>query len=260
MAIEIKICGLKTPEALDAALAAGADMVGLVFFPKSPRHVALADAAALAERARGRAAAPMHGQARSRVRVAALTVDGGDAELDAIVAAVRPNILQLHGHETPERVRAIRNRFGLEIWKAVGIAGAEDLAGLPAYEDVADRLLLDAKPPRGAALPGGNGVPFDWNLLRGLDLAKPFMLSGGLTPENVGQALAITQARAVDVSSGVESAPGIKDPARIAAFIRHAREAARHFEPVAGSPAEPLPATPLPAEQTSPANLTSSTS
>ncbi|MBS7533594.1 phosphoribosylanthranilate isomerase [Ancylobacter sonchi] len=257
MAIEIKICGLKTPEALDAALAAGADMVGLVFFPRSPRHVALADAAALAERARDRSAA---GHGGNRVRVAALTVDADDAELDAIVAAVRPDILQLHGHETPERVRALRDRFGLEIWKAVGIAGAEDLARLPAYEDVVDRLLLDAKPPRGAALPGGNGVPFDWNLLRGLDLAKPFMLSGGLTPENVGQALTITQAPAVDVSSGVESAPGIKDPARIAAFIRHAREAACHFEPVAGSPAESLPAISLPAEQTSPANLTSSTS
>ncbi|MBS7544539.1 phosphoribosylanthranilate isomerase [Ancylobacter oerskovii] len=230
MAIEIKICGLKTPETLEAALAAGADMVGAVFFAPSPRHLDLATAAALMARARGRA------------QVVALTVDADDAALDDIVAAVDPQALQLHGRETAERVAAIRARFGRPVWKAIGIAGREDLARLPDYAAVADRLLLDAKAPKGAALPGGNGVPFDWNLLAGLDLAKPFMLSGGLTPENVGHALALTRARGVDVSSGVESAPGVKDPARIAAFVR----AARAFETAAGSRASALPA-----EQTS---------
>ncbi|MFT0860879.1 phosphoribosylanthranilate isomerase [Ancylobacter sp. G4_0304] len=214
MSIDIKICGLKTSKALDAALAAGADMVGMVFFPKSPRHLDLATAAALAKRAGG------------RVTVVALTVDADDAALAAMIEAVRPDVLQLHGAETPARVAAIRARFGLPVWKAVGIAGPEDLAGLAAYDAVADRLLLDAKPPKGAVLPGGNGVPFDWNLLTGLDLSKPFMLSGGLTPENVEEALRLTHAPAVDVSSGVESAPGVKDPARITAFIRAARNAA----------------------------------
>ncbi|GLK83253.1 phosphoribosylanthranilate isomerase [Ancylobacter defluvii] len=248
MAIEIKICGLKTPETLDAALAAGADMVGAVFFAPSPRHLDLATAAQLGARARGKA------------QIVALSVDADDAALADIIAALAPDALQLHGSETPERVAAVKARFGRPVWKAIGIAGPEDLAKLPAYAAVADRLLLDAKAPKGAALPGGNGVPFDWNLLAGLDLAKPFMLSGGLTPENVGQALAITRARAVDVSSGVESAPGVKDPARIAAFVRHAREAAhdvaRAYETAAAGP----PADHLPAAPASPANLTSSTS
>lgn len=215
MALEIKICGLSTPETLDAALSAGADMVGLVFFPRSPRHVGPSVAAALAAQARGKA------------QIVALTVDADDGMLDAIVAGVAPDLIQLHGRETPERVAAIRARFDRPVMKAVGIAGPDDLASLAAYQTVADRLLLDAKPPKGAALPGGNGVAFDWRLLAGLDLARPFMLSGGLTPENVDEALRLTRASAVDVSSGVESAPGIKDPARIGAFIEAARAASR---------------------------------
>ncbi|TSJ64311.1 phosphoribosylanthranilate isomerase [Starkeya sp. 3C] len=213
MSLEIKICGLSTPETLDAALGAGADMVGMVFFAPSPRHVDLATAPALAARARGRAG------------IVALTVDADDATLAAIVDAARPDMLQLHGKESPERVAAVRARFGLPVMKAIGIATAADLARLSAYADVADRLLLDAKPPKGALLPGGNGVPFDWNLLAGLDLTRPFMLSGGLDPDNVGEAVRRVRPPGIDVSSGVERAPGIKDPARIAAFLRAARAA-----------------------------------
>ncbi|MCJ8144309.1 phosphoribosylanthranilate isomerase [Ancylobacter sp. A5.8] len=226
MSIDIKICGLNTCEALDAALAAGADMVGMVFFPRSPRHLDLATAAKLADRARGRAT------------IVALTVDADDAALAAIVEAVRPDALQLHGTETPARVADIRARFSLPVIKAVGIATQADVARAMAYAEVADRLLLDAKAPPGAALPGGNGLPFDWNLIAGLDLAKPFMLSGGLTPENVDEALRLTHAPAVDVSSGVESAPGVKDPARITAFIRAVRAAAAtDHATAAGKPA-----------------------
>lgn len=213
MSLEIKICGLSTAETLDAALDAGADMVGMVFFAPSPRNVGLATAAGLAARTHGRA------------QVVALTVDADDATLDAIVDAVHPDILQLHGRETPERVAAIRARFDLPVMKALGIASRADLAALPAYEAVADRLLLDAKPPRGAVLPGGNGVPFDWALLDGLAPARPFMLSGGLDPENVGEAVRRLHPPGIDVSSGVERAPGVKDPARIEAFLAAARAA-----------------------------------
>ncbi len=238
MSLEIKICGLSTPETLDAALGAGADMVGMVFFAPSPRHVDLATAAALAARARGRAG------------IVALTVDADDATLAAIVDAARPDMLQLHGKESPERVAAIRARFGLPVMKAVGIATAADLARLSAYADVADRLLLDAKPPKGALLPGGNGVPFDWNLLAGLDLTRPFMLSGGLDPDNVGEAVRRVHPPGIDVSSGVERAPGIKDPARIAAFLRAARAA----DAAAGSehPTGDKPAHTSSARETSP--------
>lgn len=226
MSIDIKICGLKTTDALDAALGAGADMVGVVFFPKSPRNVDLATAATLAERARGRA------------KVVALTVDADDALLTDIVREVRPDALQLHGKESVERVVEIRRRFGLPVIKAVGIGSIDDIERALAYADVADQLLLDAKAPIGAALPGGNGVPFDWNLLSRLDLSKPFMLSGGLHTENVAEALRLTSAPGVDVSSGVESAPGVKDPARITAFIEAARAAARETQyQRAGEPA-----------------------
>ncbi|QFR34043.1 phosphoribosylanthranilate isomerase [Ancylobacter sp. TS-1] len=228
MSLEIKICGLSTAETLDAALGAGADMVGMVFFAPSPRHLDLAAAATLAARARGKAG------------IVALTVDADDATLAAIVDAVRPDMLQLHGKESPERVAAIRARFGLPVMKAIGIATREDLAALAAYEAVADRLLLDAKPPKGAVLPGGNGVAFDWNLVAGLDLARPFMLSGGLDPENVASAVRLIQPPGVDVSSGVERAPGIKDPERIVAFLRAARaaDAARGTEnPTGATPA-----------------------
>lgn len=210
----VKICGLTSPEALDAALAAGADMVGLVRFERSPRHLDLEEGRALSLRARGKA---------ERV---ALVVDADDAALDAVVAAFDPDLVQLHGAETPERVAAIRARLKRPVMKAIGIASAADLAAVAAYGGVADRLLLDAKPPADAeALPGGNGVPFDWRLIAGLDAAKPVMLSGGLDGDNVAAAIALTGVRAVDVSSGVERRPGDKDPARIEAFIKAARGA-----------------------------------
>ena len=210
----VKICGLNSLAALDAALQAGADLVGFVRYPRSPRHIGLEEGRALAERARGKALR------------AALTVDADDAELAAIVEALDPDILQLHGEETPARVAAVRGRFGRPVMKAVGIAGPADLDRLAAYADMADRLLLDAKPPRSAeALPGGNGLPFDWGLIAGLDLSRPFMLSGGLAPENVAEAIRLTGARALDVSSGVERRPGEKDPAKIEAFVRAARAA-----------------------------------
>ncbi len=211
----VKICGLSTPETLDAALAAGADMVGFVFFPKSPRNVSLHAAAALAARTAGRA------------KTVALTVDATDADIAAIAQALRPDMIQLHGRETPERAAEIRARFGIPVMKAIGVSTAEDLASVPAQAAAADMLLFDAKPPKGADLPGGNGLAFDWPILSGLDLGKPFMVSGGLDAGNVGTALALTRAQGVDVSSGVESSPGVKDPRRIEEFIAAARAAAR---------------------------------
>ncbi|GGK52326.1 phosphoribosylanthranilate isomerase [Salinarimonas ramus] len=224
----VKICGLKTPSTLDAALAAGADMVGLVHFPRSPRHIDLAEAGLLAERARGRAS------------VVALLVDPDDDLLDALVASVRPDLLQLHGKETPERVGAVKARFGVPVMKAIGIAEEADLARVPPYAAVCDRLLFDAKPPKPAAdgatvLPGGNGIAFDWRLVAALDPGRPAMLSGGLTAETVGTAIALTGMRAVDVSSGVETAPGLKDPIEIVAFVAAARAAWR-AQDEAGTP------------------------
>jgi phosphoribosylanthranilate isomerase len=207
----VKICGLSTHDTLDAAIAAGANMVGLVHFAKSPRHLDLEQGRALSERARGHA-----------LRVA-LVVDADDATLGDVVEAFDADLLQLHGEETPERVADIRARFGRPVMKAVGIADAADLARLPAYAAIADRLLLDAKPPRDAILPGGNGLAFEWRLVNGLDPGIPFMVSGGLTAENVEQAIALTGACAVDVSSGVENRPGEKDPGKIAAFVEAAR-------------------------------------
>jgi phosphoribosylanthranilate isomerase len=209
----IKICGLSTAPTLGAALDVGADMVGFVFFDKSPRHVTLDQAGALARLARGRA------------EIAALTVDASDEALSAIIADVAPDYLQLHGRETPERVAQIARRFGRPVIKAIGVSSANDLAGAVAYADVADRLLFDAKAPKDARLPGGNGVAFDWRLLAGLDLPRPYLLSGGLDAGNVAQAIAITGVRGVDVSSGVESAPGVKDAAKIEAFVAAARAA-----------------------------------
>lgn len=227
MTVAVKICGLSTPETLDAAIGVGADWVGLVHFPRSPRHVSLETGRDLSRRARGRA---------GRV---ALLVDPDDALLAAVVEAFDPDLLQLHGSETPERVAAIRRATGRPVMKAVGIGAEADLSVLPSYAAVADRLLLDAKPPAGAglpggtALPGGNGVAFDWRLLAGpaLDRGFPFMLSGGLTIGNVAEALRLTGAGAVDVSSGVESRPGEKDPALIAAFVAAARAAAEPAAP-----------------------------
>ena len=220
----IKICGLSTAPTLDAALDAGADIVGFVFFEKSPRHIALDVATTLAERARGRA------------RIAALTVDAPDAALEAIVAAVAPDFLQLHGRETPDRLLALRRRFSPAMIKAIGVSGAGDVAAAELYAAAADRLLFDAKAPDNARHPGGNGVAFDWRLLAGLRSPRPWLLSGGLDPGNVAEAIAATGARGVDVSSGVESAPGVKDIGRIRAFVAAAREAFARAEANSGRP------------------------
>jgi len=211
MALLVKICGLSTPETLDVALDAGADMVGFVFFPPSPRNISVETARALSARVKGRA------------RKVALTVDADDLVLAQIVDALKPDVLQLHGHETPQRVTAIKQRFGLPAMKALAIETKSDLAAISSYTGVADRLLFDARPPREATRPGGLGKPFDWHLLENLNISMPFMLSGGLHAENVAEALRITRAPGVDVSSGVESAPGAKDPDKIRAFIRAAR-------------------------------------
>jgi phosphoribosylanthranilate isomerase len=213
MALLVKICGLKTPDALDAALDAGADMVGFVFFPPSPRDIAMMAARDLGQRVKDRA------------RKVALTVDADDVLLAGIVEALRPDLLQLHGRESAARVRAIKARFGLPVMKAVAVEIRADVASTAAYSSVADRLLFDARPPREATRPGGLGKPFDWHLLEGLDLPIPFMLSGGLDPNNVADALRITNAPGVDVSSGVERAPGEKDLDKIRAFVRAARRA-----------------------------------
>ena len=213
-ALVIKICGLSTAPALEAALGAAVNMVGFVFFAGSPRNVGLPAAAELGRRVEGRA-----------LKVA-LCVDADDATLTGIIAALQPDLLQLHGSETPQRVSAIRARFGLPVMKAIGIAGAADLARIDVYAEVADRLLFDAKAPREAARPGGNGRSFDWHLLSGLHLGKPYLLSGGLDAGNIAEALAVTRAPGIDVSSGVESAPGIEDPAAIVDFVARARRAA----------------------------------
>jgi phosphoribosylanthranilate isomerase len=213
MALLVKICGLKTPDALDAALDAGADMVGFVFFPPSPRNIKPEAARALGERVMGRA------------KKVALSVDATDAELAAAVEALKPDMLQLHGKETPERVAAVRSRFGLPMMKALPIESKSDLGAVRIYEKAADRILFDARAPREATRPGGLGKTFDWHLLENLHLAVAFMLSGGLDAGNVGEAIRITRAPSVDVSSGVERAPGEKDPDKIRAFIRAAREA-----------------------------------
>ncbi|MEY8842193.1 phosphoribosylanthranilate isomerase [Cribrihabitans sp. XS_ASV171] len=207
--IRVKICGLTAADHVATAVAAGAAYLGFVFFPKSPRNLDVATAAALA------------GDVPPGVAKVGLVVNPTDADLDRILAAVPLDMLQLHGAETPERVTEIRAATGLPVMKAVGIAEAEDLARIDLYEDVADQLLIDAKPPRNAQLPGGNGLAFDWRLLAGRKYwRKPWMLAGGLTPENVAEAIRMTGARQLDVSSGVESAPGIKDPDRIAAFLK----------------------------------------
>ena len=209
--VRCKICGLRTPADVEAAAQAGAGYIGLVFFPRSPRHLEITAARDLA------LAAPV-GLAK-----VGLVVDADDATLQAITDAVPLDMLQLHGKESPARVAEVKARFGLPVMKAVGVAEEADLAAIADYEAVADQILVDAKAPKGAALPGGNGLAFDWRLIAGRVWAKPWMLAGGLTPENVTEAVRLTGAAQVDVSSGVETAPGVKDAARIAAFVAAAQ-------------------------------------
>lgn len=211
MSLLVKICGLSTRETLETALDAGADMVGFVFFPPSPRHVSLETGRDL-----GR-------QVKRRALTVALTVDADDATLGNIMDALSPDIFQLHGKESVARLRDIRQKFGRPVMKAVPVATSADLAVLPGYAAVADRILFDARAPKDATRPGGLGAPFDWHLLENLDLELPYMVSGGLHVDNVAEALRVTGAGGADVSSGVESAPGIKDPELIKAFIRAAR-------------------------------------
>ena len=222
MTLRVKICGLSTEPTLEAALDAGADMVGLVFHAASPRFVGTGQAASLADRARGRA------------EIVALVVDAGDNALEEIVSEVRPDWLQLHGSETPERVAEIAKTFRRPLLKAIGVARAGDEAAAEAYRDVSDMILFDAKPPAGADRPGGHGRPFDWSILGDQAAAGPFMLSGGLNPGNVAAAIATTRPAAVDVSSGVETSPGTKDPELIRAFVAAARRAA--LTPAEASP------------------------
>jgi phosphoribosylanthranilate isomerase len=214
MSVLIKICGLKTPEALDVALAAGVDLVGFVFFPASPRHVSFEIAHVLGEQVQGRA------------QKVALSVDATDEELAASIEALRPDLLQLHGREGPDRVTAVRKRFGLPVMKALPIAERADLFPIRLYDTVADHLIFDARATSEATRPGGLGKSFDWRLLDALAMNVPFMLSGGLHAGNVAEALRITAAPGVDVSSGVERAPGEKDTDKIRAFVAAARDAA----------------------------------
>jgi phosphoribosylanthranilate isomerase len=205
--VSVKICGLSRPEHVSAAVEAGAKYVGFVFFEKSPRHLSIETARALA------LGVP------SGVAKVTLVVDADDEFLDALLAEVPVDLLQLHGKETPERVADVKARFGLPVMKAVGVADADDLAALDIYSRVADQILVDAKPPKDADLPGGNGLAFDWRLIAGRRWPVPWMLAGGLRADNVADAMRLTGARQVDVSSGVESAPGVKDAALIRAFI-----------------------------------------
>lgn len=211
MSLLVKICGLSTRETLETALDAGADMVGFVFFPPSPRHVSLETGRDL-----GR-------QVKRRALTVALTVDADDATLGNIMDALSPDIFQLHGKESVARLRDIKQKFGRPVMKAVPVATSADLAVLPGYAAVADRILFDARAPKDATRPGGLGAPFDWHLLENLDLKLSYMVSGGLHVDNVAEALRVTGAGGADVSSGVESAPGVKDPELIKAFIRAAR-------------------------------------
>lgn len=208
MPVTAKICGLSTPETLDAAIAGGASHAGFVFFPKSPRHVEIETAAALAERAAG------------RIGLVGLFVNPDPALIDAVRARVRLNALQLHGDEHPALVSRLRQRHGIEVWKAIPVRAAKDLAASRDYIGAATRILFDAKPPPGSDLPGGNGLRFDWTLLQGYRHALPWLLSGGLDAANVAEAVGISGAALVDASSGIESAPGVKDPGRIAAFLK----------------------------------------
>jgi phosphoribosylanthranilate isomerase len=209
--VKVKICGVRTREIVDTAVDAGADYVGLVFFPKSPRHIAPEAARPLAELALG------------RIETVAVLVDPDDALVDEILATVRPSLLQLHGSEPPERAAAIKSRSGLRVIKAIGVATADDVGKASAYWGIADMILFDTKAPAGSDLPGGHGLTFDWHALAGPSVERPFALSGGLDPDNVWEALVATSADMVDVSSGVERAPGVKDPDLLRRFIQAAK-------------------------------------
>jgi phosphoribosylanthranilate isomerase len=211
MTIAVKICGLTSPDAIDAAAGAGAVYGGLVFHPRSPRFLVLGQARLLAERMRG------------RLKSVALITDMDDADIAELVKTVAPEFLQLHGRESVQRTAEIRARFGLPVIKALPVADASDLAVASDYEKIADMLMFDAKPPKGAERPGGHGAAFDWKILAGRSFVKPWFLAGGLAPDNVARAIELAGARQVDVSSGVESSAGVKDPARITAFINAAR-------------------------------------
>jgi phosphoribosylanthranilate isomerase len=213
MSLDIKICGLKTEAALVAALAGGASHIGFIFFARSPRYVDPAEAGRLRRMASGKA------------KAVAVTVDADDGTLDAIVAAAQPDVLQLHGSESPDRVAALKVRHGLPVMKAFSVRTAPDLDAIQPYRGVADRFLFDAKPPEVSELPGGNGVAFDWRILARLDAEMDYMLSGGLNADNIGEALRLANPPGIDVSSGVESAPGVKDTALIAEFFRAIRTA-----------------------------------
>lgn len=215
MPVQVKICGINSAAAADAVLRAGADFGGLVFFAKSPRNLSLEQGAMLAERMRG------------RLRLAALVVDETDAQLAAIASQVKPDFFQLHGKETPERVAQIRARFGLPIIKALAVSDASDVTRAAAYADMSDMLLFDAVPAANASRPGGHGAAFDWQILNGRTFARPWFLAGGLNPENVARAIAVSGANMVDVSSGVESAPGVKNSDRIANFIAAVNQTVR---------------------------------
>jgi phosphoribosylanthranilate isomerase len=207
MSIAVKICGITGFEAVDAAIASGAVYGGLVFHPKSPRFVALDQARVLADHMRG------------RMKVVALVADMDDAQLKTMIEAVHPDFLQLHGNETVQRTAQVRATVGLPVIKALPVADSPDLDAAIPYEAVADMLMFDARPPKGAERAGGHGAAFDWKLLSGRSFSRPWFLAGGLNPENVARAIALSGATLVDVSSGVESAPGVKDAARIAQFI-----------------------------------------
>lgn len=209
----IKICGLSTTEAVDRAVELGASHIGFIFFPKSPRHIEPDIAGLLADRVRGRS------------KIVAVTVDADTDDLDEIVALLKPDMLQLHGHESPDRMLMLKALYGLPLIKAFSVRDADDLRGIEPYIGIADLFLFDAKPPKGSDLPGGNGVSFDWTLMAALDDGLPYMLSGGLNDSNVALALKETKAPGIDVSSGVESAPGIKDLTMIDRFFAAVRRA-----------------------------------
>lgn len=210
MAQLVKICGLSSPATLETALRVGAAMVGFVFFPKSPRHLEFAAAREMARRA------------RLRAEIVALCVDPDDSVLEKIILATEPDYLQLHGSESPERLEQIQSKFGISVIKAIGVATRDDFAQAELYAGKSDALLIDAKPPKGAVMPGGNGIAFDWKLAADFRPRKPWLLSGGLDPTNVAAAIELSGTRGVDVSSGVESAPGVKDPDMIKSFIQAA--------------------------------------